>query len=151
MVILLMPSLPNFKPTETPHHGARPRRAVRRRRIEQLDFFKSPRPPPRPFDLARLTEIALHIWAASGPVRGTSGEAFFRSRRLAVPGPDVVRFHPALKHGDDRAQGLVFLLRDERTSEPCGCIRIFLDDSGWAVAKKPLGRTSGASVMPRPP
>jgi hypothetical protein len=110
-------------------------------------------PPPQPFDPQRLTQIAMYIWAALRPVAGTLGEKFFTTRGLAVPGPDVVRFHPSLKFGDTRAAGLVWKLVDQRTGEPCGVLRIFLDSSGKVIARRVLGRGIGASISraPRPP
>ena len=144
-----MPRTQPTPPALSSHHRAK---LHRDRRGAQLDLFRAPRPPRKPFDLERLTQIALHIWAAGRPVRGTVGEVFFRSRRLAVPGPDVVRFHPALKHGDERAAGLIWLARDLRTDAVCGAMRVFVDEGGWPIAKKPLGRIAGATLNhARPP
>jgi hypothetical protein len=108
---------------------------------------------PRPFDAQRLTQMALGIFNASRPVQGTLGERFFAMRRLAVPSPDVVRFHASLKFNDVRAPGLVWKLVDQRTGEPCGCVRLFLDADGWVIGKRILGRAWGASISraPRPP
>ena len=81
---------------------------------------------------------------------GTLGERVFRDLRMPTPGPDIVRFHHALKRGDDRGPGLVFLLR--LRGEPVGIVRIYLDSDGRAFERRILGRAVGASVMPpRPP
>jgi hypothetical protein len=123
-------------------------------RHRQLDLFELPRAPHKPLMTAeRLTGIALGIFHASGPVEGTLGARFFEMRRLEVPDQSVVRFHPSLKFGDTRAPGLIFLLRDVRTGEPTGVVRLFLDTNGWVVGKRALGRVWGATLnrAPRPP
>jgi hypothetical protein len=151
-VLALMTRTQPTPPALSSHHRAKLRHAVRRRRVEQLDFFRAPR-TPRPCDAQRLTQIAMGVWRASGPVEGTAGEGFFRSRRLAVPGPEVVRFHPNLTFGKERAAGLIWLLRDQRTDEPCGCVRVFVDEFGWPIGRRVLGRRDGATLnrAPRPP
>lgn len=119
----------------------------------QLDLFGAHlvtkrRPPMTP---EKLAGMALGIWRASGRVVDGPGAAFFHSRRLAVPGSDVVRFHPSLKFGNERAPGLVFLLRDKRTGEVCGCMRVYLDpETGWAIAKRPIGRCWGSTINRAP-
>lgn len=125
-------------------------RSARRAVVTQLDLFGPPRARRKlPFTPERLTSIALGVWRASRPVQGTLGERLFRDLRLDVPGPDVVRFHHALKRGDERCPGLVWLLRPR--GEPCGILRIYLDADGRAVELRALGRLVGATVMPRPP
>jgi hypothetical protein len=124
------------------HKVARARPAARRQ--YQLDLFGAVL--PRPFDPQKLVRMALAVWRASRPVAGTLGERFFTSRRLAVPDAAVVRFHPSLKFGDGRAPGLVWLLRDQRTAEPCGIVRVFLDSDGAPIGKRTLGRALGACI-----
>jgi hypothetical protein len=118
----------------------------------QLDLFRQPHMAKRAFDAQRLAGMALGIWRASGPVVGP-GAKFFEMRRLAVPGPDVVRFHASLKFNDVRAPGLILLARDRRTYEVCGAMRVYLGEFGWVIAKRPLGRIAGATLnrAPRPP
>jgi hypothetical protein len=137
------------RPANDKRAASRARRTVQPR---QLDLFRAPR-APRPFDAQRLTQMALGIWAASAPVVGGPGAKFFEMRRLEIPDAATVRFHPSLKHGDGRAPGLVWLLRDVRTDEPCGCMRVYLDECGWPIAKRILGRAFGATLnrAPRPP
>ena len=121
-----------------------------RRRVTQLDLFRAPR-TPRPFDLRRLTEIALHIWAASAPVVGGPGAKFFEVRRLPVPDAGAVRYHPALSFKDGRCPGLVWLLKDTHTAEPTGVMRLFLSQDGTTVlGKRVLGRAVGASISRAP-
>jgi hypothetical protein len=143
-----MPLAQPQPPALSAHHKAKLRRD---RRGAQLDLFRQPR-TPKPFTPARLTEIGLRIWSASVPVYGTLGERVFRDLRMETPGPHIVRFCATLKCGDERAPGLVWLLRDQGTGAPCGVLRVFLDpETGWAVSKKALGKVWGATVMPRPP
>ena len=136
------------KPPTENRKSTRTRAAARQ---HQLDLFRA---RPRGFDRKRLVQIATRIWAASRPVAGTLGEQFFITRRLAVPDSDVVRFHTSLKFGDRRAPGLLGLLRDQRTGEPCGVVRVFLDGDGSTVlGKRILGRGIGSVITraPRPP
>jgi hypothetical protein len=75
--------------------------------VTQLDLFGPQRARRKlPWTPERLTSIAVGVWRASKPVAGTLGERLFRDLRLDVPGPDVVRFHHALKRGDERCPGL---------------------------------------------
>jgi hypothetical protein len=64
-----------------------------------------------------------------------------------------VRFHPSLTNGDGRSPGLIFLLRDQRSGEVCGAMRVYLDEFGWVTGKRILGRAFGATLnrAPRPP
>jgi hypothetical protein len=137
------------KPCDPPRHPARPRRAARRT-IFQYDLFGAHRVINRPFDARRLAQIAEGIWRASIPVHGTLGERLFRALRVKVPDADTARFNALLKHGDERSPAVIFLLRDERTNEPTGVVRIFLDEFGWAVERRILGRRDGATLNPAP-
>ena len=140
------------------NHKARARPASRpaaRRQHQQLDLFgAAPRTTPRPFDPKKLTQLALGVWHASVPVRGTIAEHCFTSRRLALPDPAVARFHPSLKFNDVRAPGIVFLLRDTKTREPTGVMRVYLAaDGSKVIGKRVLGPAVGTSINrePRPP
>jgi hypothetical protein len=141
-----MSSLSRPKPTQD--QRSVPRRAARRK-VEQLDFFRAPKPPRPPLDFEQLTEIGVRIWSASKPVAGTLGERVFRDLRIETPGPHVVRFCANLKRGDTRSPGLVWLLRWR--DRPCGVVRLYLDEDGRVVERRTLGRVVGASVVPRPP
>lgn len=139
-----------LRPADDKRVASRARRTVPPR---QLDLFRAPR-TPRPFDAQRLTQIALHIWAASAPVVGGPGAMFFEVRRLPVPDAGTVRYHPALSFKDGRCPGLVWLLKDTHTAEPTGVMRLFLSQDGTTVlGKRVLGRAVGASInrAPRPP
>jgi hypothetical protein len=119
--------------------------------VVQPDLFGgAPRVFNRPFDLRRLTGIALGVWRAGRPVAGTEGEKFFKMRRLPVPtDATVVRFHANLSFEGGRAPGLIFLLRDDCTTDPVGVVRLFIDEFGWVIGRRVLGRRDGASITPR--
>jgi hypothetical protein len=125
---------------------AQPQR--QRRASTQLDLFRAPRRKPS-FTPEKLAQVSCAIWHASKPVAGTLGEAVFRDLRLITPGPDLCRFHSALKRGDDRGPGLVFLLR--LRGEPVGVAGLYLDSDGRVFERRILGRAVGATVMPSPP
>jgi hypothetical protein len=60
----------------------------------------------------------------------------------------VVRFHGSLKFDDfSRKPGMVCLLRDIVTNEPCGIHRTFLDrQTGQKIDRKMLGIAKGAAI-----
>ena len=124
-----------------------PRRAARRPTI-QFDLFGPPRVHYRPLD---LRQVALGVWKSGRAVRGTVGEKFFTSRRLPVPlDASVVRWHPNLTFDGSTGPGLIFLLRDNVTGEPTGIVRLHLDEFGWPIGRKILGRRAGASISHAP-
>ena len=47
---------------------------------------------------AERRDLALRIWNDSRPARGTLVESYLRSRRITIPPPPSLRFHPSLKH-----------------------------------------------------
>jgi hypothetical protein len=132
-----------------------PHKSARRRHgpvIEPDLFGGPPRISYRPFDHRKLTAIAVAIWRASKPVRGTAGEQFFLSRRMDPPADaSVVRWHPNLTFDGATGPGLIFLMRDLSTGEPSGIVRLRLDEFGWPVRRKLLGRRAGASISHAPP
>jgi putative DNA primase/helicase len=137
------------------HKPARARVAspVARRRIERspdlLQWAGLEAPPPA-FDPKKLVEIALGIWRVSIDARhAVLTGRWAASQNQTLPdelGGDVVRFHPSLKLGDDRAPGLIWLLRDIHTDEPCGILRYLLDDSGAVIGRRVLGRSYSTAI-----
>jgi hypothetical protein len=115
----------------------------------QLELFPL-RARRKPFTPERLTSVALGVWGASKPIAGTLGARLFYDLRTDVPG-HVARFCANLKRGEARAPGVVFLLRDLRSGQPCGLVRLYLDSDGRVFDRRILGRAVGATVMPRPP
>ena len=141
------PMPPNERATD---RRAPPRRAARRP-VVQFDLFGQHRVHNRPLDLRRLTGIALGIWKSGRAVSGTVGEKFFVVRRLPVPlDASVVRWHPNLTFDGSTGPGLIFLLRDLRSGEPTGIVRLHLDEFGWPIGRKILGRRAGASISHAP-
>lgn len=99
-------------------------------------------------DQADRTLIALRIWESANPI-GTSLAATHLASRKIDPGTassDVIRFHGALRFNGGTTPGMVSLLRDIRTNEPCGIHRTFLDARGQKIGRKMLGRARGAAI-----
>ena len=98
----------------------------------------------------KLTMFANALWRACDDARGRMlVEMFFASRGLILPDDidsDVVRFHSALKFNDDRAPGLVWLLRCAHNDQPVGVVRMFLDVDGALIGQRVLGRAWGAAI-----
>jgi hypothetical protein len=122
--------------------------SARRARTVQLDLFNAtPRTAARPFDQKRLAQIASYIWQASVSVRGTIAEHCFTARCLALPDPAVAKFHPSLKFNDARAPAILWLLRDTKTGEPTGVLRVYLTaDGSTVISRRVLGRAIGATI-----
>ena len=89
------------------------------------------------------------IWQEAVDPAGTLIETYLRSRGLELPDEiagDVLRFHGGLYLDGKRVAGMVALLRDIRTNEPCGIHRTFLDADGRKITRKMLGRAGGAAI-----
>jgi putative DNA primase/helicase len=95
---------------------------------------------------------ALRIWSQSLDPAGTIVEHYLREHRGLALGADiagsVIRFHSALKFDEfNRRPGMVCLLRDIVTDEPCGIHRTFLDrETGQKLDRKMLGIAKGAAI-----
>jgi putative DNA primase/helicase len=103
-------------------------------------------------DQERKKKFALKIWSESRDPRATIVEHYLREHR-GLPLPDgvagpVVRFHAALYFDPyTRHPGMVCLLRDIRSNEPCGIHRTFLDrKTGEKIERKMLGIAKGAAI-----
>lgn len=103
-----------------------------------------------PFDPRKAIKFAVGIWHASMDARhAVLCERWCASQNLKLPDDidgDVLRFHPSLKFGNDRAPGLIWLLRDVFTDEPIAIQRLFLDQAGSVIGRRTLGRTKNAAV-----
>jgi hypothetical protein len=93
---------------------------------------------------------ALATWRAAVDLRGTTAEAYLKSRNLE---PDsglthALRFHGGLhfEGGSGSMGGVVALMSDVLTDEPCGIHRTFLDENGQKVERRMLGRAKGAAI-----
>lgn len=102
-----------------------------------------------PFDPRKAVKFALGIWHTAMPAHhAILAERWATSQNLILPDDisDCIRFHPNLKFGNDRAPGLVFLLRDLNTDEPTGVLRIYLSDDGNVIGRRTLGRAFNTAV-----
>jgi putative DNA primase/helicase len=103
-------------------------------------------------DKERFKLLALRIWNEATDPRGTIVQHYLSEHRgLALPADVAVssiRFHGALyfdKH--TRHPGMVCLLRDISTNEPCGIHRTFLDRStAQKIDRKMLGIAKDAAI-----
>jgi phage/plasmid primase-like uncharacterized protein len=118
----------------------------------------------KPFAIAKPAKVAnadtapdkiayaLSLWQQSLPIEGTLAEQYLLGRNLNPPYPDVLRYHPNLKHSDTQAYypALVGLVRDQ-LGTPKGIQRIYLAPDGHKAPidpnKKSLGGLEGASVQ----
>lgn len=94
-------------------------------------------------------QVAERIWGDAGEPRGTVVEAYLASRKLPITveiAGAVIRFHGGLLHEGRRMPGMVALMRDVRSNEPCAIHRTFLTAEGTKLAKKMLGRAKDAAI-----
>ena len=141
-------------PTRKPKSAARRRLHVDQPRPSDLFAFAGVAAPrldvTPPFDPRKLIKFALGIFHASIDARhAVLFERWTAAQNLHLPDDldgDVLRFHPRLKNGDDRAPGLIWLLRDVLSDEPTGIVRYFLDSDGVVIARKALGRVYGTAI-----
>jgi len=96
--------------------------------------------------------IALRIWSESVNPLGSIVEFYLREHRSLALTNDiarsVVRFHASL-HFDEFSHrpGMVCLLRDIVTNEPCGIHRTFLDpETGQKIDRRMLGIAKRAAI-----
>lgn len=80
--------------------------------------------------------------------RGTVVEDYLASRCLHLDGDiaAAIRHHRGLAYDGARLPAMVALLRDVETNRVCGIHRTWLDHRGGKVARRMLGRASGAAV-----
>lgn len=117
---------------------------------ERIPFAVSQLDPDR--DRDRSKTIALKIWSQSVSPVGTVVERYLAEHRgLDLPSTiagNVIRFHGSLYvDKDTRMPGMVCLLRNIKTDEPCGIHRTFLDRAtGAKINRKMLGIAKGAAI-----
>ena len=103
-------------------------------------------------DDAKRTEIALSIWQAATPARGTLVETYLCSRGLLLPATPTLRFHPCLKHpSGDSWPSMIALVTRGSDDAPLAIHRTFLARSGAGKAavepqKMMLGPCRGGAV-----
>jgi hypothetical protein len=103
-------------------------------------------------DRERRKQIALRVWSQSINPAGSIVSRYLREHRaLELPNElagSVIRFHGSL-HFDrhTRLPGMVCLLRDIVSDEPCGIHRTFLDrNTARKIDRKMLGIARGAAI-----
>jgi phage/plasmid primase-like uncharacterized protein len=89
---------------------------------------------------------ALSLWSEGRDPRGTMVGRYLVKRGIGIPPGDVLRFHPKLYHPAGASPGMVALLRDIATDEPCGVHRTYLTSDGKHFDKRMLGRSRGAAI-----
>jgi hypothetical protein len=103
-------------------------------------------------DKEKKKAFALRIWSQSVNPIGTIVEHYLREHRGLALDTDiagsVVRFHGSLYFDAfNRCPGMVCLLQNVVTDEPCGIHRTFLDrDTGAKIDRKMLGIAKGAAI-----
>lgn len=103
-------------------------------------------------DRERKKKLALKIWSEARDPRGTIVEHYLREHRgLTLPDSvagSVIRFHAGLYfNSGTRHCGMVCLLRDIVSNEPCGIHRTFLNQqTGEKIERKMLGIAKGAAI-----
>jgi hypothetical protein len=103
-------------------------------------------------DKAKKKDWALKIWSKSINPTGTIVEDYLREHRGLELSSDiagsVVRFHGSLRFDAYSSKpGMVCLLRNIITNEPCGIHRTFLDrETGQKIDRKMLGIAKGAAI-----
>lgn len=103
-------------------------------------------------DKERRKQIALRLWSQSVDPIGSIVEHYLREHRGLSLSEDisgsVIRFHGALRFDEFTClPGMICLLRDIETNEPCGIHRTFLDrDTGSKIDRKMLGIAKGAAI-----
>ena len=103
--------------------------------------------PIQPYTAER-ERAALAIWRQTVELMGTPAERYLRGRGLTL---DLTAFsdlcfHASLRFEGGTTPGMVALMRDVRTNEPCGIHRTFLNCDGRKIGRKMLGRAKGACV-----
>jgi len=126
--------------------------------LPQRQRGKARQAPSRPVvergpdpDQEKRKAWALQIWSQSVDPTGTIVQRYLREHRglelsSEVPG-SVIRFHAGLKFDDAYLPGMVCLMRDIVTNEPCGIHRTFLDrKTGEKIDRRMLGVAKGAAI-----
>jgi putative DNA primase/helicase len=91
--------------------------------------------PPEP---NRNGEYAMKLWGEALPATGTIVETYLASRGITIPIPDVLRFHPGLKHPDGGVwPAMVAIVQHGVSGEPLAIHRTFLKPNGSGKAPVP--------------
>jgi hypothetical protein len=88
---------------------------------------------------------ALHMWNEGGPISGTLGEVYLRSRAIMIWGEDQ-RFHPRLWHRETASELPCILSPIVREDRFVAVHRIFLTPDARKVDHLMLGKCKGGAV-----
>lgn len=113
---------------------------------QRQEVQHKPRPAAPIAGKADTIAPALAIWRQSVDPAETVVERHLHSRGLNLEHAEDIRFHGALRFDGGTVPGMVALMRDIRTNEPCGIHRTFLDANGRKLDRRMLGRANGACV-----
>nr|HAQ92733.1 virulence-associated protein E [Afipia sp.] len=101
-------------------------------------------------DEANRKAFAQKIWQQSTDPTGTIVERYLlESRGLQLSSQivnSVVRYHARLRLGDQTFPGMVRLMRNVKTDDPCGIQRTFLDTDGKKIERRTLGIAKNAAI-----
>lgn len=103
-------------------------------------------------DKEKRKAIALRLWSESVDPMGTIVEQYLREHRGLSLGADlagnVIRFNRSLYlDAHNRAPGMICLLRNIETDEPCGIHRTYLNPgTAEKLNRKMLGVANGAAI-----
>jgi putative DNA primase/helicase len=96
--------------------------------------------------------VALRLWSDSVNPEDTLVERYLREHRGLSLGVDlagrVIRFNRSLYlDGSSRAPGMICLMRNIETDEPCGIHRTYLNpETATKIGRKMLGVAKGAAI-----
>ena len=85
-------------------------------------------------------DAAMSIWEQAEPVSGTLTDIYLRNRGIEVPLPDVLRFHPALKHPEGAFLPAMVALITDCINQPIAIHRTFLQRMAPARPQSSRGR-----------
>jgi hypothetical protein len=103
---------------------------------------------PTEDDQTGRIKASVAIFQGARSIRDTPALAYLVNRGLHLDEntDHVLRFSATLKLSGEPAMGMVALMRDVLTNEPCGVHRTFLDRDGRKIDRKMLGRAKGAAI-----
>jgi Toprim domain len=91
---------------------------------------------------------ALGLWHGASDIRGSIGESYLNGRGLYLDRDltHALRFHKSLLLDGRATPGIVALMRDVLTNQPCGIHRTFINQEGAKLERRMLGRAKGAAI-----
>jgi hypothetical protein len=96
----------------------------------------------------KWSNLGEKLWEAAQPIAGTLAETYLRWRGLSLmPGPEVLRFHPAVEHPKLKRKFPALIARVSGSAEPSHNVTwLAADGKGKAaIDKKEQRRTLGSN------